>query len=168
MRDTPRIVPAARRLRRLRIEQDGRLGGQERGPHRLGGLARSVNRADASVHRHARARARRRFGRRTDASAHPGRQARHPRAHPTGTGNSPATKPTPTPTPESEPATDQPQSPAPGAGGPATTGVIMSPTGHFYRAGEFCPTDDLGKSTVDSHGTAITCGPESGANHWHY
>lgn len=80
----------------------------------------------------------------------------------------PATKPTPTPTPESEPATDQPQSPAPGAGGPATTGVIMSPTGHFYRAGEFCPTDDLGKSTVDSHGTAITCGPESGANHWHY
>ncbi|WP_283843748.1 hypothetical protein [Kitasatospora humi] len=44
----------------------------------------------------------------------------------------------------------------------------MSPTGHYYRAGEFCPDADVGRSTVDDHGTTIRCGPVSGRNHWHY
>jgi hypothetical protein len=51
---------------------------------------------------------------------------------------------------------------------PQPAGIIMSPTGHYYRAGEFCPNADVGLSTVDDHGTTIYCGMVSGRNHWHY
>jgi hypothetical protein len=79
--------------------------------------------------------------------------------------------PTPPPTEDAQP-TQAPDTQAPDA--PATTpaaapaGVIMSPTGHYYRAGEFCPDADAGLSTVDAHGTTIYCGMVSGRNHWHY
>jgi hypothetical protein len=72
--------------------------------------------------------------------------------------------PQPAATPTPGPAVTQPQAPV----GPGTTSVILSPTGHHYRAGEFCPEADLGKSTVDDHGTGITCIRESGGYHWHY
>ncbi|GAB2724528.1 hypothetical protein [Kitasatospora kifunensis] len=84
----------------------------------------------------------------------------------------PTTAPPPAPTPSApapEPAPVATQAPPPPSPvGPGTTGVIMSPSGNYYRAGEFCPTADLGKSTVDSHGTSITCIQESGGHHWHY
>jgi hypothetical protein len=51
---------------------------------------------------------------------------------------------------------------------PANPPVILSPSGNYYRAGQFCPTRDAGLSTVDANGTVITCGMESGRYHWHY
>lgn len=66
----------------------------------------------------------------------------------------------PTQAPEAPATTDAPA--------PAQAGIIMSPTGNYYRAGEFCPDADAGKSTVDAHGTTIYCGLVSGRNHWHY
>jgi len=46
--------------------------------------------------------------------------------------------------------------------------VIMSPSGHYYAAGEFCPDADAGLSTVDAEGRTITCVLESGRYHWHH
>jgi hypothetical protein len=46
---------------------------------------------------------------------------------------------------------------------------IRANTGNCYNAGEFCRPSDVGKSTTDAAGRAITCGYESGSRpHWHY
>jgi nitrite reductase/ring-hydroxylating ferredoxin subunit len=44
----------------------------------------------------------------------------------------------------------------------------MSPSGHYYRAGEFCPHADAGLSTVDAHGNTIYCSKVNGYYRWHY
>lgn len=51
----------------------------------------------------------------------------------------------------------------------STTGCsIRSNAGNCYTAGEYCRRADLGKSTTDAGGRAITCGMESGKPHWQY
>ncbi|AEW99704.1 hypothetical protein SCATT_p15110 (plasmid) [Streptantibioticus cattleyicolor NRRL 8057 = DSM 46488] len=45
---------------------------------------------------------------------------------------------------------------------------IRSNAGNCYRAGQFCRKADLGRTTTDAEGRAITCGMESGRPHWHY
>jgi hypothetical protein len=84
-----------------------------------------------------------------------------PTPHPT-VRHTAAPRPTPSPT-RSTPAPAVHRTTA-SAGPP----VILSPSGNYYRAGEFCPTRDAGLSTVDAHGNVITCGLESGRYHWHY
>jgi hypothetical protein len=44
----------------------------------------------------------------------------------------------------------------------------LSPSGNYYRAGEFCPHHDDGLSTVDANGNTITCSQVNGYFRWHY
>lgn len=57
-----------------------------------------------------------------------------------------------------------------GGGSPTATSApvapITDPHGGYYRAGEFCPTDDKHQSTVDANGDQLTCVYESGGYHW--
>ncbi|MFD6533984.1 hypothetical protein [Streptomyces sp. NPDC060184] len=56
-------------------------------------------------------------------------------------------------------------------GGSATTTQvcsIRSNAGNCYRAGQFCRNADVGATTTDEAGRAITCGFSSGRNRWHY
>lgn len=159
MRHTGRAAGAARRRRgRGRTDQDDghREAGDREARDGDGVLARPGGHADA----HARPS-------HTCPVALP--TERPSTVRPTPTPTPPAPKPTP---PATQPATTEPQPADPttpaAPAGPATAGVILSPSGNFYRAGEFCPTADLGESTVDSHGTSITCITESGGHHWHY
>ncbi|WP_052441189.1 hypothetical protein [Streptacidiphilus anmyonensis] len=55
-----------------------------------------------------------------------------------------------------------------GGGGGDAGKPLLSPSGNYYRAGEFCPDADAGVTTVDAHGRRITCLLESGRYHWHY
>jgi hypothetical protein len=88
---------------------------------------------------------------------HTARPTPHPTVRHTA---APTPRATPSPT-RTSPAVHRTTAPA----GPP---VILSPSGNYYRAGEFCPTRDAGLSTVDAHGNVITCGLESGRYHWHY
>ncbi|MFD0023145.1 hypothetical protein [Streptomyces sp. NPDC058382] len=45
---------------------------------------------------------------------------------------------------------------------------IRSNAGNCYRAGQFCRNADVGATTTDAAGRAITCGFKSNANRWHY
>lgn len=63
------------------------------------------------------------------------------------------------------------------AGGSTSTGGsstktqlcgIRSNAGNCYRAGQFCRNADVGATTTDAAGRAITCGYKSNANRWHY
>ncbi|MFD8781065.1 hypothetical protein [Kitasatospora sp. NPDC059599] len=57
--------------------------------------------------------------------------------------------------------------PAPTAPAAAGTGCdIRSNAGNCYEAGQFCRNGDLGKSTHDASGRAITCRMVSGKPHW--
>ena len=51
------------------------------------------------------------------------------------------------------------------SGGGST--VIKSPSGNYYRAGEYCPDADAGLTTLDAEGNTLTCVMESGRYHWH-
>ena len=51
------------------------------------------------------------------------------------------------------------------SGGSGTCSLTSS-AGNCYRAGEFCPARDLGLSTTDANGTAITCEADNGYNRW--
>lgn len=50
---------------------------------------------------------------------------------------------------------------------PATCS-IRSNAGNCYKAGQFCRKADLGRTTTDANGRAITCKIVSGQPHWHY
>lgn len=50
----------------------------------------------------------------------------------------------------------------------AATCSIRSNAGNCYRAGQFCRNADVGATTTDEAGRAITCGLSSGRNRWHY
>lgn len=52
-----------------------------------------------------------------------------------------------------------------GATAPAWAVSNKSPSGHYYRPGEFCPDKDLGKTIHDPYGT-LKCVMESGYPHW--
>ncbi|MGW2842741.1 hypothetical protein ACWCWD_33755 [Streptomyces sp. NPDC001493] len=45
---------------------------------------------------------------------------------------------------------------------------IRSNAGNCYRAGQFCRSTDVGATTTDEAGRAITCSLSSGRNRWHY
>ena len=87
--------------------------------------------------------------------------------------------PVPTPALTSPPASSTaPATPAPlvltppvATTAPATPAAaacsIRSTAGNCYRAGQFCRDGDLGKTTTDADGAAITCLLESGRPHWH-
>lgn len=45
---------------------------------------------------------------------------------------------------------------------------IRSNAGNCYHAGQFCRNADVGATTTDAAGRAITCSYEAGANRWHY
>ncbi|MEU8925672.1 hypothetical protein AB0D10_32870 [Kitasatospora sp. NPDC048545] len=87
--------------------------------------------------------------------------------------DSPATRSQP-PTPKApqpkvttaKPPTDpEPAPTAPAAAGGAGCD-IRSNAGNCYEAGQFCRNGDLGKSTHDASGRAITCRMVSGKPHW--
>ncbi|HET9690589.1 MAG TPA: hypothetical protein VFP61_05520 [Acidimicrobiales bacterium] len=42
----------------------------------------------------------------------------------------------------------------------------MSPTGHCYAAGEYCPTADASQTGTNADGQPITCEMVSGRYHW--
>ncbi|HTW07842.1 MAG TPA: hypothetical protein VME46_10040 [Acidimicrobiales bacterium] len=48
---------------------------------------------------------------------------------------------------------------------PAFAVSNRSPSGHYYRPGEFCPKADLGKTIHDPYGT-LKCVMEHGSPHW--
>lgn len=60
-------------------------------------------------------------------------------------------------------------SPTTGAAPPSASAVgnspLTSPSGHLYRAGEFCPVADLNVTTTGSDGT-ITCEAVNGYDRW--
>ncbi|MDH6135174.1 hypothetical protein P3T37_004584 [Kitasatospora sp. MAA4] len=76
----------------------------------------------------------------------------------------PATR-KPTPAPTTHPATGDT---APTTAPAPPAGVIMAPSGNYYRAGEFCPEADAGLSTIDAQHRTITCKLISGRDHWDY
>ncbi|MBM9435233.1 hypothetical protein [Actinacidiphila bryophytorum] len=45
---------------------------------------------------------------------------------------------------------------------------IRSNAGNCYKAGQYCRKADLGRTTTDADGRAITCKIVSGQPHWHY
>jgi hypothetical protein len=83
-------------------------------------------------------------------------------------------KPTPPkPTPPSPTAGDQSVGSNDASTGGSTDNssnypVLLSPSGHYYHAGEFCPHADDDVTTVDSAGTPITCSDVNGYYRWHY
>ncbi len=52
------------------------------------------------------------------------------------------------------------------ASGSDGTCSLTSSAGNCYRAGEFCPDRDLGLSTTDANGNAITCEDDNGYHRW--
>ncbi|MFI9311138.1 hypothetical protein [Streptomyces triculaminicus] len=97
---------------------------------------------------------------------------------------SPSASVAPKPAEEHDPAASRSASPAsaaarpsespsahddtPQTAGPKSSAVILSPSGRYYRAGQYCPAADAGMSTQDAHGTTITCDMDSGRYRWHY
>ncbi|SEL33050.1 hypothetical protein [Streptacidiphilus jiangxiensis] len=81
-------------------------------------------------------------------------------------------KPTPKPSPtvSAASATAASTSASDSSGTTASNGypVLLSPSGRYYHAGEFCPHADDGVTTVDSGGTPITCSDVNGYFRWHY
>jgi hypothetical protein len=43
----------------------------------------------------------------------------------------------------------------------------LTPSGHCYEPGEYCPTADAGQTGVAGDGKTIVCVLESGRHHWH-
>ncbi|WKU42607.1 hypothetical protein Q3V23_00135 [Streptomyces sp. VNUA116] len=83
----------------------------------------------------------------------------------------PASAPAPGSAPASPAATAHsrtPEHPLAASASHDSSAVILSPSGRYYRAGQFCPAADAGMSTQDAHGNTITCVMESGRYHWHY
>ena len=61
-----------------------------------------------------------------------------------------------------------PPQPVPVPGGSLGTAPVQKPpSGNFYRAGEFCPAVDSGKTTLDSHGRSLICTDNNGLR-WEY
>lgn len=61
-----------------------------------------------------------------------------------------------------------PPQPAPvGSGSLGTAPIQKPPSGNFYRAGEFCPHVDAGKTTQDSSGRTLICTDNNGLR-WEY
>lgn len=60
------------------------------------------------------------------------------------------------------------QAPTKAATKPATGCTIVSAAGNCYKAGQFCRTSDLGKTTDDANGRLLKCAMESGRPHWQY
>lgn len=60
-----------------------------------------------------------------------------------------------------------PQTSNVGAGSLGTAPIQKPPSGNFYRAGEFCPQVDAGKTTQDSSGRTLLCTNNNGLR-WEY
>ena len=76
----------------------------------------------------------------------------------------------PTPAPKASATISAVPHPAPTQAAAATTSpaaVLLSPSGNYYRAGEYCPDADAGLTTLDAEGNTLTCVMESGRYHWH-
>lgn len=55
----------------------------------------------------------------------------------------------------------------PASGTSPPSDIIKAPNGDFYKSGEYCPSDDAGRTTKDAEGHVLTCVFESGRFHWH-
>jgi hypothetical protein len=60
-----------------------------------------------------------------------------------------------------------PSPPPPSSAAPAAGCHPLTPSGHCYKPGEYCPTADAGQTGVAGDGKAIVCVLESGRYHWH-
>jgi len=57
--------------------------------------------------------------------------------------------------------------PPPSPPAPAAGCHPLTPSGHCYEPGEYCPTADAGQTGVAGDGEMIVCVLESGRYHWH-
>ena len=57
--------------------------------------------------------------------------------------------------------------PPPASAAPAAGCHPLTPSGHCYEPGEYCPTADAGLTGVAGDGETIVCVLESGRYHWH-
>jgi hypothetical protein len=64
------------------------------------------------------------------------------------------------------PSSAAPPPPPPSSAAPAGCHPL-TPSGHCYEPGEYCPTADAGMSGVAGDGKTIICEFESGRYHWH-
>jgi hypothetical protein len=64
-------------------------------------------------------------------------------------------------------STAAPPPPPPSSVAPAAGCHPLTPSGHCYKPGEYCPTADAGQTGVASDGKTIVCVLESGRYHWH-
>ncbi|MFJ9776331.1 hypothetical protein ACIRVF_34710 [Kitasatospora sp. NPDC101157] len=76
----------------------------------------------------------------------------------------PAAKPQPKVTTAQPPTDPEPWQTQAAAGGSGCE--IRSNAGNCYAAGQFCRSDDLGRSTHDANGRVIYCRMVSGKPHW--
>jgi hypothetical protein len=60
-----------------------------------------------------------------------------------------------------------PPPPPPSSAAPAAGCHPLTPSGHCYEPGEYCPTADAGQTGVAGDGKTIVCVLESGRYHWH-
>ena len=60
-----------------------------------------------------------------------------------------------------------PPPPPPSSAAPASGCHPLTPSGHCYEPGEYCPTADAGQTGVAGDGKTIVCVLESGRYHWH-
>jgi hypothetical protein len=60
-----------------------------------------------------------------------------------------------------------PPPPPPSSAAPAAGCHPLTPSGHCYEPGEYCPTADAGQTGVAGDGKTIVCVQESGRYHWH-
>src|ERR1700722_12886515 len=60
-----------------------------------------------------------------------------------------------------------PPPPPPSSAAPAPGCHPLTPSGHCYEPGEYCPTAEAGQTGVGGGGKTIVCVLESGRYHWH-
>jgi hypothetical protein len=72
----------------------------------------------------------------------------------------------PRPTLVAPPRVAPPPTAAPG-GSLGTAPIQKPPSGNFYRAGQYCPAVDSGKTTQDAHGRSLICTNNNGLR-WEY
>jgi hypothetical protein len=65
------------------------------------------------------------------------------------------------------PSSAAPPPPPPSSAAPAAGCHPLTPSGHCYEPGEYCPTADAGQTGVAGDGKTIVCVLESGRYHWH-
>ena len=65
------------------------------------------------------------------------------------------------------PSSAAPPPPPPSSAVPAAGCHPLTPGGHCYEPGEYCPTADAGQTGVAGDGKTIVCVLESGRYHWH-